>query len=199
PDPLPLDVAVIDASILLYGTIFIRVPNKHRLNMLQHSIDRINQSKTCIFVVQTLSHQNFILCCATDENLGRLTQVVGDGRFVADVAQICFDRLKEFHDVSSRIGYSLALGCLHRYIGGIILILYFLLSISLSQSDVFQCCGHLLSALIITLNPKLQTNTNYISILRSSCLTASNLLQMHIEPIVQAEVIQALQQLHLFA
>ncbi|CAF4616163.1 unnamed protein product, partial [Rotaria sp. Silwood2] len=45
PDPLPLDVAVIDASILLYGTIFIRVPNKHRLNMLQHSIDIIKQSK----------------------------------------------------------------------------------------------------------------------------------------------------------
>ncbi|CAF5049172.1 unnamed protein product [Rotaria sp. Silwood1] len=67
---------------------------------------------------------------------------------------------------------------------------------SLSQFDVFQCCGLVLSALIITINPKLQTNTNYISILCSSCLTASNLLQIHIEPIVQAEVIQALQQLH---
>ncbi|CAF3894966.1 unnamed protein product [Rotaria sp. Silwood1] len=65
--------------------------------------------------------------------------------------------------------------------------------------DVFQCCGHLLTTLIITISPKLQINTNYISILCSSCLTASNLLQIHIEPIVQAEVIQALQQLHLFA
>ncbi|CAF5121200.1 unnamed protein product [Rotaria sp. Silwood1] len=33
-DPLPLDVAVIDASILLYSTMFICVSNKYRLNML---------------------------------------------------------------------------------------------------------------------------------------------------------------------
>ncbi|CAF4201388.1 unnamed protein product [Rotaria sp. Silwood2] len=74
-----------------------------------------------------------------------------------------------------------------------------LLSIPPSQSDVFQCCGRLLGALIITIGSELQTNTNYISILRSSCLTDSNLLQMHIEPIVQAKAIQALRQLHLFA
>ncbi len=290
PGPLPLGVAVIDASILLYGTMFIRVPNKHRLNMLQHFIDIIKQSKgarqeavqvniftavltalkilaetkqssaiddenvkkcACTLVMQTLSHQNPILRCAAGEALGRLTQVVGDGRFVADIAQICFDRLKEFRDIPSRTGYSLALGCLHRYVGGmstgqylnlsvsillalaqdqsasivqvwalhalaliadcggqmfrsyvepsLALILHLLLSISPSQSDVFQCCGRLLGALIITIGPELQTNTNYISILRSSCLTASSLLQMHMEPIVQAEAIQALQQLHLFA
>ncbi|CAF2246902.1 unnamed protein product [Rotaria magnacalcarata] len=290
PGPLPLGVAVIDSSILLYGTMFIRVPNKHRLNMLQHFIDIIKQSKgarqeavqvniftavltalktlaetkqsssiddenvkkcACTLVMQTLSHQNPILRCAAGEALGRLTQVVGDGRFVADIAQICFDRLKEFRDIPSRTGYSLALGCLHRYVGGmstgqylnlsisillalaqdqsasivqvwalhalaliadcggqmfrsyvepsLALILHLLLSVSPSQSDVFQCCGRLLGALIITIGPELQTNTNYISILRSSCLTASSLLQMHIEPIVQSEAIQALQQLHLFA
>jgi hypothetical protein len=290
PGPLPLGVSVIDASILLYGTMFIRVPNKHRLNMLQHFIDIIKQSKgarqeavqvniftavltalktlaetkqssaiddenvkkcACTLVMQTLSHPNPILRCAAGEALGRLTQVVGDGRFVADIAQICFDRLKEFRDVPSRTGYSLALGCLHRYVGGmstgqylnlsvsillalaqdqsasivqvwalhalaliadcggqmfrsyvepsLALILHLLLSISPSQSDVFQCCGRLLGALITTIGPELQTNTNYISILRSSCLTASSLLQMHMEPIVQAEAIQALQQLHLFA
>ncbi|CAF4512282.1 unnamed protein product [Rotaria sp. Silwood2] len=290
PGPLPLGVAVIDASILLYGTMFVRVPNKHRLNMLQHFIDIIKQSKSarqesvqvniftavltalktiaetkqsssmddenvkkcaCTLVMQTLSHQNPILRCAAGEALGRLTHVVSDGRFVADIAQICFDRLKEFRDVPSRTGYSLALGCLHRYVGGmstgqylnlsisillalaqdqtasivqvwalhalaliadcggqmfrsyvepsLALILHLLLSIPPSQSDVFQCCGRLLGALIITIGPELQTNTNYISILRSSCLTASSLLQMHIEPIVQAEAIQALQQLHLFA
>ncbi|CAF4841473.1 unnamed protein product, partial [Rotaria sp. Silwood1] len=290
PGPLPLGVAVIDASILLYGTMFVRVPNKHRLNMLQHFIDIIKQSKgirqeavqvniftavltslktiaetkqsssmddenvkkcACTLVMQTLSHQNPILRCAAGEALGRLTQVVSDGRFVADIAQICFDRLKEFRDIPSRTGYSLALGCLHRYVGGmstgqylnlsisillalaqdqsasivqvwalhalaliadcggqmfrsyvepsLALILHLLLSIPPSQSDVFQCCGRLLGALIITIGPELQTNTNYISILRSSCLTACSLLQMHIEPIVQAEAIQALQQLHLFA
>jgi hypothetical protein len=65
------------------------------------------------------------------------------------------------------------------------LILHLLLSISPSQLDIFQCCSRLLGALIITIGPELQTNTNYISILRSSCLTASSLLQMHMEPIVQ--------------
>lgn len=290
PGPLPLGVAVIDASILLYGAMFIRVPNKHRLSMLQHFIDTIKQSKgprqdamqvniftavlialktlaetkpfTAIddenvkkaastLVMQTLSNANPILRCAAGEALGRLTQVVSDGRFVAEMAQICFDRLKEFRDVPSRTGYALALGCLHRYVGGmstgqylnlsvsillalaqdqsasivqvwalhaltliadcggqmfrsyvepsLALILHLLLSISASESDVFQCCGRLLGALMTTIGPELQTNTTYISILRSSCLTASSLLQMHIEPIVQAEAIQALQQLHLFA
>ena len=290
PGPLPLGVAVIDASILLYGTMFIRVPNKHRLNMLQHFIDTVKQTKgarqeavqvniftavltalkilaetkqssaiddenvkkcASTLVMQTLSHQNPILRCAAGEALGRLTQVVGDGRFVADIAQICFDRLKEFRDISPRTGYSLALGCLHRYVGGmstgqylnlsvsillalaqdqsasivqvwalhalaliadcggqmfrsyvepsLALILHLLLSVSPSQTDVFQCCGRLLGALITTVGPELQSNTNYISILRSSCLTSSSLLQMHIEPIIQAEAIQALQQLHLFA
>jgi len=289
PGPLPLGVSVIDASILLYGAMFLRVPNKHRLNMLQHFIETIKQSKgprqeavqvniftavltalktlaetkqssaiddenvkksACTLVMQTLSHPNPILRCAAGEALGRLTQVVGDNRFVAEIAQICFDRLKEFRDVPSRTGYSLALGCLHRYVGGmstgqylnlsvsillalaqdqsastvqvwalhalalvadcggqmfrsyvepcLALILNLLLSIPQSQSDVFQCCGRLLGALMTTMGPEL-TNTNYISILRSSCLTASSLLQMHMEPIVQAEAIQALQQLHLFA
>ncbi|CAF1187973.1 unnamed protein product, partial [Didymodactylos carnosus] len=288
PGPLPLGVAVIDASILLYGTMFVRVPNKHRLQMLQHFGDCIKQSKAqrqeavqvniftavltalkclaetksslddenvrksaCNLVLQTLSNNNPILRCAAGEALGRLTQVVGDGRFVAEIAQFCFDRLKEYRDIPSRTGYSLALGCLHRYVGGIgagqhlnlsvsillalaqdcsapivqvwslhalaliadcggqmfrgyveptlALILHLLLSVPSSQIDVFQCCGRLLGALIITIGPELQANTNYISILRSSCLTSSTLLQMHIDPIVQAEAIQSLQQLHLFA
>ncbi|CAF4976749.1 unnamed protein product [Rotaria sp. Silwood1] len=129
-DPLPLDVAVIDASILLYSTMFICVSNKYRLNIIKNlartkqsssiNDDNVNKSAST-FVMQTLSHQNFILCCAADETLDRLTQVICDGHFVADIAQICFDYLKEFHDVSFHIGYSLVLECLHRYIDGIIL------------------------------------------------------------------------------
>ena len=42
-------------------------------------------------------------------------------------------------------------------------------------------------------------NTNNISTLRSSCLSATSLLQIYDEPIVQAEAIHALQQLHIFA
>ncbi|CAF1433590.1 unnamed protein product [Rotaria sordida] len=160
------------------------------------SINDDNMNKlACTFIMQILSHQNPILYYAADETLGHLTQVIGDGHFVADIVPICFDRLKEFCVVSSRTDYSLAFECSHRYIA---LTLDFLLSISLSQFHVSQCYGHLLNALTIKINPKLQTNTNYISILRSSCLTTSNLLQIYIESIVQAEVIQALQQLHLF-
>ncbi|CAF2739470.1 unnamed protein product [Rotaria sp. Silwood2] len=215
PDPLPLDVAIIDASILLYGTMFVRVPNKHRLNMLQHFIDIIKQSKAlktlaetkqsssiddenvknsaCTVVMQTLSHQNPILRCAAGEALGRLTQVVDDGRFVADIVQICLDRLKDFCNVSSRTGYSLALGyqsasivqvwalnalgliadcsgqMLRSYIESCLALILYFLSISPSQSNVFQCCERLLDALIIKISPELQTNTNYaLSIDKSS-------------------------------
>jgi len=290
PGPLPLGIAVIDASIRLYGHIFIHVSNKLRLNMFQHFTDLIKQSKdarqeavqiniltaillslktlaktkqfspiddddlkkcACTLIIQTLSHSNPILRYLAGEALGRLIQVVDDVRFVTDIIQFCFDHLKESRDVQSRTGYSLALGCLYLYMGNLnkgqylnlfvqilltfiqdqsttivqvwalhaltlitdssgqmfrsyiesllALILQLLLSTPSSQIDIYQYCGRLLNALIINMGPELQTNTNYISTLRSSCLTASHLLQMHIEPFVQAEAIQALQQVHLFA
>lgn len=61
---------------------------------------------------------NPILRCAAAESLGRLAQVVGDPRFTAELAQMSFDRLKSARDVASRTGHSLALGCIHRYVGG---------------------------------------------------------------------------------
>ena len=45
PEPLPLNIAIIDVSIRLYSNIFIRISNKHRLNMFQHFIDLIKQAK----------------------------------------------------------------------------------------------------------------------------------------------------------
>ncbi len=290
PGPLPLGIAVIDASIRLYGHIFIHVSNKLRLNMFQHFTDLIKQSKdarqeavqiniltaillslktlaktkqfsplddddlkkcACTLIIQTLSHSNPILRYLAGEGLGRLIQVVDDVRFVTDIIQFCFNHLKESRDVQSRTGYSLALGCLYLYMGTmnkgqylnlfvqilltfiqdqsttivqvwalhaltlttdssgqmfrsyieslLALILQLLLSTPSSQIDIYQYSGRLLNTLIINIGPELQTNTNYISTLRSSCLTASHLLQMHIEPFVQAEAIQALQQVHLFA
>lgn len=59
-----------------------------------------------------------MLRCAAGECIGRLAQVVGDPRFTAELAQTSFDRLKSARDVASRTGHSLALGCLHRYVGG---------------------------------------------------------------------------------
>lgn len=66
----------------------------------------------------TLINNNPILRCAAAESLGRLAQVVGDPRFTAELAQMSFDRLKSARDVASRTGHSLALGCIHRYVGG---------------------------------------------------------------------------------
>ncbi|CAF3835907.1 unnamed protein product, partial [Rotaria sp. Silwood1] len=118
-DPLSLDVAVIDASILLYDvqqetvqvnrftTILIGLRTLAETKQSSSiNDDNVNKS-ACIFVMQTLSHQNPILCCAADEILGRLTQVICGGHFVADIAQIYFDRLKEFRDISCHTGYLL--------------------------------------------------------------------------------------------
>lgn len=65
-----------------------------------------------------LTHSSPLLRCAAAESLGRLAQVVGDPRFTAELAQTSFDRLKSARDVASRTGHSLALGCIHRYVGG---------------------------------------------------------------------------------
>ena len=61
-----------------------------------------------------------MLRCAAGEALGRMAQVTADSdpAFVASKAQNSFDCLKSARDVISRTGHSLALGCLHRYVGG---------------------------------------------------------------------------------
>ncbi|XP_050406917.2 HEAT repeat-containing protein 5B isoform X1 [Patella vulgata] len=69
-------------------------------------------------IMGALSNSNPILRCASGEALGRMAQVVGDSRFIAEMAQYSFDKLKSARDVVSRTGHSLALGCLHRYVGG---------------------------------------------------------------------------------
>ncbi|KAK3093785.1 hypothetical protein FSP39_020183 [Pinctada imbricata] len=132
PGPLPLGVAVIDSSVKLYGLVFPRVAHKHRFQMLQHFNECIKSAKSArqqavqmnIFTAVlcalkgALSSTNPILRCAAGEALGRMAQVVGDSRFIADMAQYSFNSLKSARDVVSRTGHSLALGCLHRYVGG---------------------------------------------------------------------------------
>lgn len=155
PGPLPLGVAVIDMSVLLFGQIFPRVANKHRLQMLEHFTECIKHAKSSrqeavqmnVFtallsglkglteakmsfgqedvkkaatnlIISALTSPNPILRCATGEAVGRMAQVVSDSRFTAELAQTSFDRLKSARDVASRTGHSLALGCLHRYVGG---------------------------------------------------------------------------------
>ncbi|XP_055635058.1 HEAT repeat-containing protein 5B isoform X2 [Toxorhynchites rutilus septentrionalis] len=155
PGPLPLGVAVIDMSVTLFGLIFPKVANKHRLQMLEHFGECIKHAKSSrqeavqmnIFtallcglkgltetkssigqdevrksatnlIINALICTNPILRCAAGEALGRIAQVVGDSRITAELAQTSFDRLKSARDVVTRTGHSLALGCLHRYVGG---------------------------------------------------------------------------------
>ncbi|XP_075963534.1 HEAT repeat-containing protein 5A [Anarhichas minor] len=60
-----------------------------------------------------------LLRCLAAEGVARLVQVVGDPNFTVSVSQLCLDRLKTARDAASRSGFSLALGALHRYTGGI--------------------------------------------------------------------------------
>lgn len=142
-------------SVTLYGTIFPKVANKHRLQMLDHFAECIKQaksnrqeavqmniftallfalkqltdSKTSIgqedvkksatnLIVASLTSSNSTIRCAAGEALGRLAQVVADSHFTAELAQNSFDKLKSARDVVTRTGHSHALGCLHRYVGG---------------------------------------------------------------------------------
>ncbi|XP_050534619.1 HEAT repeat-containing protein 5B isoform X3 [Daktulosphaira vitifoliae] len=155
PSPLPLGVSVIDASITLFGLIFPRVANKHRIQMIDHFADQIKYSKSCrcdvisinIFasllsgfkvlsdtkatiaheeiktttsslIMSTLTNSNTILRVAAAECVGRMAQAVSDSRFTAMLAQTSFDRLRCARDVPSRTGHSLALGFLHKHVGG---------------------------------------------------------------------------------
>ncbi|XP_014275349.1 HEAT repeat-containing protein 5B isoform X4 [Halyomorpha halys] len=156
PGPLPLGVAVIDASVILFGCVFPRVNQKHRLQMLEHfsecikaakssradavtlnvfsalltGLKGLTESKSTLgsedvkkaattLIISALTSSSPILRCAAGESLGRLAQTVPDPRTTAELAQTSFDRLKSARDVASRTGHSLALGCLHRYVGGL--------------------------------------------------------------------------------
>uniref|UniRef100_A0A3P9KXT8 HEAT repeat-containing protein 5B n=2 Tax=Oryzias latipes TaxID=8090 RepID=A0A3P9KXT8_ORYLA len=202
-------------------------------------------------VMGALDNPNPILRCAAGEALGRMAQVVGEVTFIARMAQTSFDKLKSARDVVSRTGHSLALGCLHRYVGGIgsgqhlktsvsillalaqdgsshevqtwalhslalivdssgpmyrgyveptlSLVLTLLLTVPPSHTEVHQCLGRCLGALITTVGPELQGNSATISTIRSSCLVGCAIMQDHSDSLVQAAAISCLQQLHMFA
>ena len=59
------------------------------------------------------------LRCAAAEAVGRLAQTALDQRFTSEAIQTSFDKLKNSRDAASRTGHSLALGCFHRYGGGL--------------------------------------------------------------------------------
>uniref|UniRef100_A0AAX7V519 HEAT repeat-containing protein 5B n=1 Tax=Astatotilapia calliptera TaxID=8154 RepID=A0AAX7V519_ASTCA len=187
-------------------------------------------------VMGALDNPNPILRCAAGEALGRMAQVVGEATFIARMAQTSFDKLKSARDVVSRTGHSLALGCLHRYVGGIgsgqhlktsvsillalaqdgsshevqtwalhslalivdssgpmyrgyveptlSLVLTLLLTVPPSHTEVHQCLGRCLGALITTVGPELQGNGATISTIRSSCLVGCAIMQDHSDSLV---------------
>lgn len=59
-----------------------------------------------------------IVRCAAGEALGRIAQAVGSPVFTSSITQRIFDQLKAARDAVSRTGHSVALGCIHRYVGG---------------------------------------------------------------------------------
>lgn len=212
--------------------------------------DDVKKAATAL-LLGGLTHPNSTLRCASGEAIGRMAQVVGDPRFVAEMAQNSFDKLKIARDAVSRTGHSLALGCLHRYVGGmgsgqylstsisillalakdttspvvqvwalhalsliadsggpmfrtyvepsLSLLLELLLAVPLHTVEVHQCIGKCLQALITTVGPELQGTSSSIAMVRWSLLCGCGLVQEHPEPLVQAEAIACLQQMHMFA
>ncbi|CAK8692902.1 unnamed protein product [Clavelina lepadiformis] len=69
-------------------------------------------------ILSALTSSDITLRCAAGEAVGRMAQVTNNPTYVAKTAQLCFEKLKTARDVISRTGHSLALGCLHRYVGG---------------------------------------------------------------------------------
>uniref|UniRef100_A0A663N8B6 HEAT repeat-containing protein 5B n=1 Tax=Athene cunicularia TaxID=194338 RepID=A0A663N8B6_ATHCN len=259
PGPLPLGVSVIDASVALFGVVFPHVSYKHRNKVISSGLaenkstlgpEEVRKSALTL-VMGALDNPNPILRCAAGEALGRMAQVVGEASFIARMAQYSFDKLKSARDVVSRTGHSLALGCLHRYVGGIgsgqhlktsvsillalaqdgtspevqtwslhslalivdssgpmyrgyveptlSLVLTLLLTVPPSHTEVHQCLGRCLGAIITTVGPELQGNGATISTIRSSCLVGCAITQDHSDSLVQAAAISCLQQLHMFA
>uniref|UniRef100_A0A452TZ69 HEAT repeat-containing protein 5A n=1 Tax=Ursus maritimus TaxID=29073 RepID=A0A452TZ69_URSMA len=116
-----------------------------------------------------LESPNPLLRCAAAEAWARLAQVVDDGAFTAALAQVSFDKLKSARDVVTRTGYSLALGSLHRYLGGIS-----------SSQHLNACVGILYTLSQDSTSPDVQTwALHSLSLIIDS---AGPLYHMHVEP-----------------
>ncbi|XP_062946323.1 HEAT repeat-containing protein 5A isoform X2 [Cynocephalus volans] len=119
-------------------------------------------------VMGALESPNPLLRCTAAEAWARLAQVVDDGAFTAGLAQVSFDKLKSARDVVTRTGHSLALGSLHRYLGGI------------SSQHLNSCVGILNTLSQDSTSPDVQTwALHSLSIIIDS---AGPLYYVHVEP-----------------
>ncbi|XP_077476477.1 HEAT repeat-containing protein 5A [Stigmatopora argus] len=108
------------------------------------------------------------LRCAAAEGLARLAHVVGDAGFTISVSLLCFERLKKARDAASRSGCALALGTLHRYVGGVS-----------SPQHLSACLGVLFTLSQDATSPEVQTwSLHSLSLLAD---LSSNLYRAHAE------------------
>ncbi|XP_068109960.1 HEAT repeat-containing protein 5A isoform X2 [Hyperolius riggenbachi] len=70
-------------------------------------------------ILGALESSNPGLRCAAVECMARLAHVVAEPSYTSALAQTSFDKLKIARDVVARTSHSLALGSLHRYLGGV--------------------------------------------------------------------------------
>ncbi|KAK4469677.1 hypothetical protein MN116_007205 [Schistosoma mekongi] len=313
--PMPVSVAVIDASIELFGRLFACVSIRHRTQMLEHFSECIRLTKSIrqdavqinvfaallsalrylaetkstfgddaalrkaasslifsrlcgdffgqnsslminglqrsIVYDATLTSSSVLLRCVAGECLGRLAQVVGESGFLAELTQQIFERLRAMRNPIARAGHCLAIGCLHRYVGGLAsgqhlsssvgillaiaqdssvpevqvwalhalalvadsggpifreyvepslnLVLQLLLKSPSGMHEIQRSLGRLFAALITTLGPELRGTSACISSVRHSCLLCCTIMRDSPDPLLQAEGIACLQQLHMFA
>ncbi|XP_069882496.1 HEAT repeat-containing protein 5A isoform X3 [Dipodomys merriami] len=120
-------------------------------------------------VMGALESTNPLLRCTAAEAWARLAQVVDDGVFTAGLAQVSFEKLKSARDVVTRTGYSLALGSLYRYLGGIS-----------SSQHLNSCIGILYTLSQDSTSPDVQTwALHSLSLIIDS---AGALYYVHVEP-----------------
>ncbi|CAK5079801.1 unnamed protein product [Meloidogyne enterolobii] len=83
-------------------------------------LDDAELQKACAdFVLPFLESNSLLIKFLAAETLGRLAQAVATPQFVAANAQFCFEKIRSLKDESSRQGYTLAIGSLHRYMGSL--------------------------------------------------------------------------------
>ncbi|KAM8920662.1 HEAT repeat-containing protein 5A isoform 2-T2 [Pelodytes ibericus] len=92
---------------------------KHLSSGRRH-LESEDAQKLCLgLIMGALESHSPWLRCAAVESMARLAQVVADPGYTAGLAQASFDKLKSARDVVARTGHALALGALHRYLGGL--------------------------------------------------------------------------------
>uniref|UniRef100_A0A5K3FH75 HEAT repeat-containing protein 5B n=1 Tax=Mesocestoides corti TaxID=53468 RepID=A0A5K3FH75_MESCO len=81
--------------------------------------DKALRAAAVSLAMSALSSANPVLRFCAAECVGRLVQVVGEPVFLAELAQTCFDQLRYMRDSYTRAGLCAAIGCLHRFVGGL--------------------------------------------------------------------------------